>query len=132
MGLALFFVGPNPKLKPGSLLAVPGNLATAVQARIRTTLGQKMLTVLTDYGGYIDDDTASNTAAYSVADGVAAEVDAAYGSVNNLAPGPGSDYYHDLVAVFQALHVVDNNGPARHGGGGVPRQPPALPICGME
>jgi len=137
-----YYAGSNPKLKPGALLAVPAMLAERVGRRVRTVLGHKMLTVLTDYGGYIDDDTAANSAAYNVEPGVTDECDAAYGGVNVLEPracppgagavcdGPGSDYYHDLLAIFQALHIVDNNGPGRHGGGGAPRRPPAPPICG--
>jgi hypothetical protein len=140
---ANFYAGSNPALKPGALLAVPAALSASLSLRIRTVLGKKMLAVLTDYGGYLDDDTASNSAAYNVEGGVSEEVDAAYGSPNILSPrrpvagasaaqwGPGGDYYHDLVAIFQQLHVVDNNSEKAKGGGGVPRRPPAPPICAM-
>jgi hypothetical protein len=43
------YLGSNPALKPGSLLAVPAALSTALKPRIRTAVGQKMLDVLTDY-----------------------------------------------------------------------------------
>jgi hypothetical protein len=123
------FYPSNPALKPGALLAVPAALSLSVGERIRTLLGKKMLAVLTDYGEYLDDDTASNSAAYNVEGGVNAECNAACGSPNVLAPAPGNSYYHDLVAIFQALHVVNNNSPKAKGGGGVPRRPPAPPIC---
>lgn len=38
--------------------------------------------------------------------------------------------YNDLVAIFRALHVVDNNVQGNTGGGGQPRMPLAPPICG--
>lgn len=42
---------------------------------------------------------------------------------------PGQPFYNDLVAIFQALHIVTNNGVATIGGGGTPRRPPPPPIC---
>jgi hypothetical protein len=66
--------------------------------------------------------------------GVTAELRAAYNvSVaieDPLTPNQGADLYADLVAIFRALNVVVNNGPATIGGGGTPRQPPPPPICG--
>ena len=38
--------------------------------------------------------------------------------------------YADLLAIFQALHAVTNNGPASVGGGGEPRVATKPPICG--
>ena len=43
------YLGSNPALKLGSLLAVPAALSTALKPRIRSAVGQKMLDVLTDY-----------------------------------------------------------------------------------
>ena len=68
-------------------------------------------------GGYLYTDTAGNFA------GVCAEEGA------GLASGPGSEYYSDMLAIFQQLQVVDNNSDEAKGGGGVPRRPPAPPIC---
>lgn len=160
---ANFYGGKNPSLKVGSLLAVPEDISATIASRIRTVLGKKILQVLTDYGerafpctqihtqcihmrqvsdketlvagGYPDDDTASNSAAYNVEAGVHAEVEATYGvklgeGLSSANGAPGDPYYSDLLAIFQGLHIVDNNGPYSIGGGGVPRRPPALPICG--
>jgi hypothetical protein len=132
---ANFYGGRIPGLKVGSLLAVPEDISASIAPRIQTVLGKKILRVLTDYGGYPDDDTAANSAAYNVEAGVHAEVEATYGiklgegsiSANG---GPGDPYYSDLLAIYQGLHIVDNNGPYSIGGGGVPRRPPAPPICG--
>ena len=57
------------------------------------------------------------------------EVQAAYG-VDLRHVSPGSELYADLRALFQQLHIVDNNSNATRGGGGTPRRPPAPPICG--
>jgi hypothetical protein len=128
--------GTNPLLKPGALLAVPPSLAPSVRAGLTTLPGKKILDALVDFGGYIVDDTGSQEGggAICMEHGVNAEVQSAYGySIaieNPLKPTQGAALYNDLVAVFRALSVVANNGPATVGGGGTPRQPPPPPICG--
>ena len=42
----------------------------------------------------------------------------------------GHALYADLLAIFQALHAVTNNGPTSVGGGGTPAVPTKPPICG--
>ena len=42
----------------------------------------------------------------------------------------GHALYADLLAIFQALHAVTNNGPGSVGGGGTPAVPTKPPICG--
>ena len=42
---------------------------------------------------------------------------------------PGRQLYADLLAIFQALAAVTNNGPDSVGGGGVPAVPQKPPIC---
>ena len=61
--------------------------------------------------------------------GVPEEVATVYGM--RLDCGPGEALYEDVVAIFKTLHIVDNNSPRSVGGGGVPRQPRAAPICGI-
>jgi hypothetical protein len=129
--------GTLPALHPGALLAVPPAAAPAVRAALATEPGRRILDALTDFGGYIVDDTGSwqGGGAVCMEMGVNAEVAAAYGySVaidEPLTPSQGAPLYWDLVAIFRALAVVDNNGPATVGGGGVPRRPPPPPICGV-
>ena len=77
-------------------------------------------------GGYLITDTAGNSAAFTAEDGVVEEAGLGAG---NAADGPGSEYYSDMLAIFQQLHVVDNNSDEAKGGGGVPRRSPAPPIC---
>ena len=47
---ANFYIGSNPGLKPGALLAVPPALAPGLELGLETVLGSKMLRVLTDFG----------------------------------------------------------------------------------
>ena len=128
-----YYNGTEPALCPGALLAIPPQAAAALAApgTLVTGVGQRLLPALLDYGGYLDDNTASDSGAFNVEGGVVDEVQAAYG-VDLRHVAPGSDLYADLRALFRALHIVDNNSNATRGGGGTPRQPPAPPICGAS
>lgn len=134
----LGYNGTNPFVRPGSLLAVPPAAAAALAPRLATAPGAKILRALTDFGGYLVDDTASaqNGAAFCAEPGVNAEVEAAFGySIRierPLSPQQGAPLFNDLVLIFQALSAVVNNGPDNVGGGGTPRRPPAPPICGAD
>jgi hypothetical protein len=125
--------GSIPALVPGALLAVPPTLAATLSPA--TVPGAKILRALTDYGGYLVDDTGSKMGggAFCAEHGVNAEVEELYGySIRiekPLTPTQGGELFNDLVAIFQALAVVDNNGPGSVGGGGTPRAPPPPPIC---
>eukprot|EP01116_Phalansterium_solitarium_P011507 TRINITY_DN27212_c0_g1_i1.p1 TRINITY_DN27212_c0_g1~~TRINITY_DN27212_c0_g1_i1.p1 ORF type:complete len:379 (-),score=65.41 TRINITY_DN27212_c0_g1_i1:89-1183(-) len=122
--------GSNVFLKPGALLAIPPAIASKV---VTTTVpGSKIKQALVDFGGYIVDDTACDTAAICMDYRVTAELEAVYGIGVDISnpTRPGSPFYDDLVAVFQALSVVSNNGPNSIGGGGTPRVSMAPPICG--
>lgn len=124
--------GTLPSLKPGALLAIPPSATPTVT----TIPGRLIRDALTTYGGYIVDDTADNTAAVCMDAAVTVELQAAYGFsvdiANPLTPTQGGQFYADLVAIFRALHVVTNNGPASIGGGGTPMGPIAPPICGVD
>ena len=122
----------------GSLLAIP--LAVATTLVTATTVGAKIKAALTDYGGYVVDDTGSKAggAALCMEPGVSKEVVRAYGPEQNfditvkvLAPKllRKSPLYKDLLAIYQALHTVTNNGPRSSGGGGTPRRPAPPPLC---
>ena len=125
-----FYNGTSDRLKPGALLAVAPKVAAALAPRMATRVGRKLLAALCDYGGYLDDNTASNSGAFNVEDGVAEEVAASYGGLS-LDARAGQPLYADLLAIFRQLHIVDNNAADAVGGGGVPRRPPPPPICGV-
>jgi len=128
--------GTNPLLKPGALLAIPPALLPIVRANMSTVPGRRLADALTDWGGYVVDDTGSRTGGGAICfeHDVNAEVKATFGySVaieDPLSPTQGSPLYWDIVQLFRALSVVANNGPGTIGGGGTPRQPPPPPICG--
>eukprot|EP00054_Salpingoeca_dolichothecata_P019611 m.122193 g.122193 ORF g.122193 m.122193 type:complete len:354 (-) comp23316_c0_seq1:70-1131(-) len=119
---ALRYNGTNPLLSPGSLLAIPPSLAASVN--ISTTPGQKILRALTDYGGYLVDDTAWDAGAVCTEHGVTDELQHAYNLTFNSDP-----LRADLVSIFRALSIVTNNSPTTIGGGGTPRAPFAPPFC---
>jgi len=62
----------------GSLLAIPPRVS-AESIGIETELGRKLFFTLQNYGAYIVDDTAFNSHAFAVEDGVEDEIKQAYG-----------------------------------------------------
>ena len=125
--------GTLPALVPGALLAVPPARAAALAPA--TVPGAKILRALTDFGGYLVDDTGSRAGggAFCAEHGVNEEVEELFGySIRiekPLTPAQGGALFADLVAIFQALAVVVNNAPGSVGGGGSGRQPPPPPFC---
>ena len=126
-----FYNGSNPDLKPGALLAVPPSRGPGVSGTLRTAIGRKLLAALTDYGGYLDDNTAGDAGAFNVEEGVEAEVAMAYGGMRlHVSRAGDQPLYHDLLAIYKELHIVNNNRAGNvGGGGGRRRQPMAPPIC---
>jgi hypothetical protein len=130
--------GSDPNVAPGTLLAIPEDVAAGVHTS--TVVGGKIKQALVDYGGYLVDDTgAGNSAAVCMEAAVNDEMRSTYGyamtyphGVSGAADDPGRELYADLVAVFQALHAVTDNAPGAIGGGGTPRRPPKPPICGAR
>ena len=126
-----YYNGTNPNLKPGALLAVPPPFAGAIAPLLHTHVGSKVLAALRDYGGYLDDNTASDSGAFNVEIGVADEVEEEYKAegVSLRNAGQSTNLFEDLVLIYQNLHIVQNNGPDHVGGGGTPLAPLAPPIC---
>eukprot|EP01047_Picozoa_sp_COSAG01_P002612 COSAG01_NODE_70_length_28755_cov_34.709067_11_plen_440_part_00 len=142
------YTGTNRFVAPGALLAIPASAAAAVQTT--TQVGGRIKQAMVDYGGYIVDGSGRGTgghphhnlAAICMDAEVNAELRRRYGisiayprGVGNPALDPNRTavehaLYEDLLHVFQALHVVTNNGPNSVGGGGTPRVPRKPPICG--
>lgn len=116
--------GTNPKLVAGSLLAIPPDL-TMASLKLKTPAGKKLFRALQNYGAYIVDDAGWDGHYFSVEQGVPEEFRTKYGYNFD---GTNGDFYNDMMSLFQALHIVDNNGPKSIGGGGTPRAPLAPPI----
>jgi hypothetical protein len=119
--------GSNVYLSPGALLAIPA--AKAADVNVTTVPGAKIKQAMVDFGAYIVDDTADDSAAICMEAAVNSELRRDYNIT--LDAHPGQAFYNDLVAIFQALEIVINNGVSTLGGGGKPRLPPAPPICGL-
>jgi hypothetical protein len=158
------FKGTNEHIQPGSLLAVPPMLSAALETELSSAPALKLLGALTEYGGYLVDDTGhSNRGTFVAEPAVVDEVNRLYGfplywvfAPNNktkawcnvsktpcrrsccAAPPCGcnrtahDEFFTDMLAVFQALHVVTNSGPDAIGGGGKRRRPPAAPLCPLK
>lgn len=128
--------GTNPHVAPGSLLAIPADLAGSVN--VTTVVGKKIKEALTNYGGYLVDDTgAGNSVAACMDAAVNDEMRHVFGyamtypeGVSPAASDPGRELYSDLLNIFRSLHSVTNNAPGSVGGGGKPRVPHKPPICG--
>jgi hypothetical protein len=116
--------GAVPQLRMGALLAIPPTV-NINSLGLRTTAAKKLAWTLQNYGAYVVDDTTADSHALDVQAGVAAQFEAAFGTPMEATGGP---WYDDMMTLFAALNVVDNNGPTSIGGGGVPLQPLAPPI----
>ncbi len=118
--------GTDIYLSPGALLAIPSNITV----NVTTVPGQKMLFALQNYGGYLCDDTYNNRGTVCTEHGVTDEFQATYGYAFDSGPtSSGAAWYADMLALFQALHVVINNHQNTIGGGGTPLQRLAPPVC---
>ncbi|MEC4818807.1 MAG: hypothetical protein SAK29_36865 [Scytonema sp. PMC 1069.18] len=116
--------GKNPSLAQGTLLAIPPDV-TEESLDLQTAPAKKLFRALQDYGAYIVDDSYGDTHYIAMEKDVPEEFHSAYGY--NFA-GTSGTFYEDFMKLFQALHIVDNNGPETVGGGGAPRAPLAPPI----
>ena len=97
---------------------------------MQTEVGRRILVALTDFGGYLDDNTASDSGAFNVeGGGVIEEVKRAWHGLDLQRAHDGEPFYEDMRTTFRALHIVENNSPQAIGGGGTPRRPAAPPIC---
>lgn len=99
----LAYNGTNPHLAPGPLLALPEAVAATLRPALQTEPARRIADAFRDYGGYIVDDTASDSASLSWEAGANEVFARAYNLELDTAGGP---WYQDLVAIFQALHIV--------------------------
>nr|WP_278003457.1 calcium-binding protein [Nodosilinea sp. TSF1-S3] len=117
--------GTTPELQLGSLLAIPPDLSPE-QLGLTTEPARKLFEALRDYGAYVVDDTAFDAHAFALEIGAKEEFEAHYGFGFEGTSGP---FFNDVMTLFGALAVVDNNAPEAIGGGGTPRVPLAPPIA---
>jgi hypothetical protein len=118
------YKGTNSKLVQGSLLAIPPHVKMT-SLGLKTIPAQKIFKALQNYGAYIVDDAYWDAHYLAVEQGVPEEFRQHYGYDFE---GKSGVFYEDMMKLFSALHVVDNNRPDNIGGGGRLRAPLAPPI----
>jgi len=123
--------GQSAAVKMGALLALPASLDIS-SLGLETEPARELAFTLQNYGAYIVDDS------YGDGFGFAAEygpdgrfrdqfrADYGYEFVTNA--GANTPWSRDLEKLIRQLNVVDNNSSSSIGGGGMPRQPLALPL----
>ena len=116
--------GTIPDLVMGSLLAIPPD-ATPESLGIQSKPGKKLFYAFQNYGAYVADDTAWRAHAIEAESGMLQEFEHTYGYAFDADSGA---FHTEMMAMFQALHVVSNNGPDNVGGGGTPRAELAPPM----
>jgi hypothetical protein len=125
------YLGGNPALQIGSLLALPPSVAIDVLG-LETEPAGLLAGALRDYGAYVVDDTAWDVYGLAVEAGPAGRVRDEFQRAWGFALTPeerDTPWARDMDRLFTALHVVDNNAPGSIGGGGTPRAPLAPPFA---
>ena len=112
------YAGPVPQLRVGALLAIPPSVNIHALG-LKTAPAKKLAWGLQTYEAYVVDDTTSDSDALDAHAGLRAQFQRAYGVSMDATSGP---WYDDMMALFAALSVVDNNGPTSVSGGGTPLQ----------
>ncbi len=117
------YKGRNPAVVMGSLLALRPE-ATPEALGLQTAPGRKLFHVLQDYGAYFTEDAHWDTWDLVVERDAELEFARVHGFTMKSAV-----WRDEINRLVVALHVIDNNGPERIGGGGVPRRPLAPPLA---
>ena len=73
------YTGTDPHVQPGSLLAVPPDLAAKLALKLTSVPARRILHALTEYGGYLVDNTAGNRGTVCGEFGLKEEVNENYG-----------------------------------------------------
>lgn len=123
---ATTYKGTNAAIRMGTLLAIPPQVAMS-ELGLQTEPAKKLFWTLQNYGAYIVDNTAWDAYALAVEHGVPQEFRTAYGHEMHGYASLGA-WFSDVMKLFQALQVVENNSSTSIGGGGTPLQPAAPPI----
>lgn len=121
---------PVRECRMGALLALPPSM-NIDEMGFETEPAKMLAQAFQDYGAYIVDDTAWDVYAIITEWGpdgrVKDEFEEAWGF--SMTPGDkDTPWGRDMDRIFLNLHVVDNNGPDRVGGGGAPRVPLIEPL----
>lgn len=121
---------PAQACRMGALLALPPAM-TDKHLGLETEPARRLARAFRDYGAYVVDDTAWDVYALVTEWGPAGRVKGEFKTAWGFEINPRSrdnPWSRDMDRIFTNLHVVDNNGPDRIGGGGQPRAPLAQPL----
>lgn len=121
---------PVQACRMGALLALPPTL-TVHALGLETEPARILAQAFRDYGAYVVDDTAWDVYALVTEWGPAGRVTEEFRRSWGFEMNPrrrDNAWSRDMDRIFTNLHVVDNNGPDRIGGGGQPRVPLAVPL----
>ena len=123
-----YYGGSTPACRMGALLAIRPADFDSLSSLMQTEPGRILLKAFTDYGAYLVDNTAWDVWGIITSiepDGrFTDEFKKTWGF--DFAPKrrqQGSKWDNDVEAIYQNLHVIDNNGPNSIGGGGKRRMP---------
>jgi len=118
-------------MKMGALLAIP-TFTDISSMGLETEPAKQLAWTLQNYGAYIDDSQPEASFVLNAEVGpngsFPSQFEADWGFAIEQRVRDDSPWSRDMQRLMTALHVVDNNGPASIGGGGVPLQPLAAPI----
>jgi hypothetical protein len=138
------YKGQNPDLRMGALLALPPGFD---RSTLETEPARSLAWTLENYGAYLVDN--SGWSCYYFAferspegsairefteswgftpSGLAPDKWSGSDGDMESVPNPDTPWGRDMIKIFSALQVIDNNGPESIGGGGAPLQPLAPPI----
>jgi hypothetical protein len=117
------YQGTHYAFVQGTLLAIPPSVKES-SLQLQTAAAKKLFKVLQNYGGYVVDDAGWDAHYIAMEQGVSEEFKAKYGY--DIEGGSGA-FYDDVMKLYKALYIVDNNSPTSIGGGGSKRRAPLAP-----
>lgn len=124
---------PVPECRMGALLAIPATMSIESMG-LETQPGKMLAQVLQDFGGYIVDSTGWDVYAIETEWGPNGRFrdvfkqNWGYDFVVSMSQSTTTKWGRDIVKIYKALNIVNNNSATSIGGGGTPRQELAPPF----
>ena len=117
----------------GALMAIPATV-TIESMGLETLPGKMLAQALQDYGGYVVDGTGWDVYAIETEWGPNGRFrdefkkNWGYDFVVSMSQSTSTAWGRDIVKIYKALNIVNNNSATSIGGGGTPRQELAPPF----
>ncbi|MCX6309442.1 MAG: Ig-like domain-containing protein [Bacteroidia bacterium] len=122
-----------PECRMGALMAIPATV-TIASMNLETTPAKMLAQALQDYGGYVVDDTGWDVFAIETEFSPSGRFrdifkqNWGYDFVVSMSQATTTPWGRDVVKIYKALNIIDNNSATSIGGGGVLRQEMAPPF----